>query len=117
MRDPRRHRPITHTECPVCGSKNLSRKPKLVPDERCLIVDGRVIEFSMQQWKIIEALNDCYPRAAPRDLIMERVYGDDQDDPDWHIIDTRLVAIRKALEGTRLSIRCVREFGFAFEVA
>jgi two-component system cell cycle response regulator CtrA len=104
-------RTLGHTSATLrCGNVELDQA------RRGVFVDGRSVRVTRREFDVLETLMLRRGAVLPKDLLMDRLYGD-EDGPDQRILDVYICKLRRKLAaaGGAEIVRTVWGHGYALE--
>ncbi|MCW7544875.1 winged helix-turn-helix domain-containing protein [Aurantimonas litoralis] len=107
-----------HPTCPCCGAK--VSPIDLVMDESTGIVmhEGVTVRLPAQQFRLLKALLDAYPRTLTKDTLLSAVAtGPNPDDwPEPKLVDVLVCRVRKLIDPMGLVIATQWGVGYHLEI-
>lgn len=81
--------------CPLCGKPLDTDGIILAPEQRAVIRNKKVAVLTGRAYSMFECLYKSFGKIVSRDSIMTYIYGLENDEPDWHILQVLVHQIRK----------------------
>lgn len=98
--------------CPTCGHAIETPDLILGPEQGLIIHQGKVVKLTKREWALFEVLYQSRLRVVSKDNIMEHIYGNERDDPDWLVVSAFIFRLRPKLARVGIVIECVRNEGY-----
>ncbi len=86
---------------------------ELLPEQRCVMKNGRVIELTKKEYLILEYFFENPNVVLTRDQILNRVWGIDYFGDD-RVVDTNIKRIRKKIDEEKKYIKTYSGTGYVF---
>lgn len=104
---------MSEATCPCCGSAIAPRKGVLVSlDTNTAAVGTETLRLTPQQTELLYVLSKAYPRVAQRQSICANLWGVNECEQPFKVIETRVCQLRKLLKPLGVEIETVRERGY-----
>jgi DNA-binding response OmpR family regulator len=98
--------------CPLCGNRIETPDLILGPEYGVVIRDRKVALLTGREWGLFECLHNAKGRVVSKDAIMAYLYGDENDDPSWGVLDQFLHRTRAKLSPLGIAIVLSRLEGY-----
>lgn len=91
-------------DCPICGGHLPDEVITILADRGEIHFRDSFCHFSALEMKLFMTLYYHRPRAVPKSLLLDELYGFNGDDPDQHILTVFVCHIRKKLAKAKIAI-------------